>query len=158
MRLRATFSLLLASLLLPTLLPACQGEEPGGIEAAVELAQIDVNPAAPDTNASLNLTVELQARGQPEEVSLVSLTITEQPVSDASNSLAFEASMVDTQTDDTVVRLAKGEARVVRLVNEGTTNGDLSAWCRLPVEVEVVVETADGDEATATTNATVRCP
>lgn len=157
MRLRATLSLF-AALLLPTLLPACQGEEPGGIEAAVELAQIDVNPGAPDTNVSLNVTVELQARGQPEDVSLVSLAITEQPVSDASNSLTFEASLVDTETDDTIVRLEKGEARVVRVVNEGTTNGDLAAWCRLPVELEVVVETADGDEASATANATVRCP
>lgn len=149
---------LFAAFLVPALLPACQGEEPGGIEAAVELAQIDVNPAVPDTNASLNLTVELQARGQPEDVSLVSLTITEQPVSDASNSLTFEASLVDTETDDTVARLEKGEARVVRVANDGTTNADLAAWCRLPVEVEVVVETADGEEASATANATVRCP
>jgi hypothetical protein len=157
MRLRATLSLFVA-LLSTTLLPACQGEEPGGIEASVELSQIDVNPAAPDTNASLNITVELQARGQPEDVSLVSVTITEQPVSDASRSLALEVAMVDTQTNDPVARLGKGEARVVRMINRGTTNGDLADWCRLPVQLEVVVETADDEEAVATANATVRCP
>lgn len=148
----------LATLLLPTLLCACQGEEPGGIEALVELAQLEVDPAQPDTNARLTLTVELQARGQAEEVSLVGLTITEQPVSDGSNTLTFAASMVDTETDDSIVRLAKGESRVVRVLNDGTTNGDLTAWCRLPVELEVVVETADGEEASATANVMVSCP
>jgi hypothetical protein len=148
----------LAALLLPFFLSACQGEEPGGIEALVELAQLEVDPAQPDTNARLTLTVELQARGQAEEVSLVGLTITEQPVSDDSNMLTFAASMVDTETDDSVARLAKGESRVVRVLNEGTTNGDLAAWCRLPVELEVVVETADGEEASATANVMVSCP
>lgn len=148
----------LAALLLPFLLCACQGEEPGGIEALVELAQLAVDPAQPDTNARLTLTVELQARGQAEEVSLVGLTITEQPVSDGSNTLTFAASMVDTETDDSIVRLAKRESRVVRVLNDGTTNGDLTAWCRLPVELEVVVETADGEEASATANVMVSCP
>lgn len=148
----------LVPLLLPVFLSACQGEEPGGVEASVELAQLEVDPAQPDANARLTLTVELQARGQAEEVSLVGLTITEQPVSDSSRSLTFAASMVDTETDDSVARLAKGESRVVRVLNEGTTNGDLTAWCRLPVELEVVVETADGEEASATANAMVSCP
>jgi hypothetical protein len=145
-------------LLLPALLPACQAEEPGGIEATVELAQLAVNPAQADAIANLNLTVELQARGQPEEVSLVSLTITEQPVTDGSNSLTFEAHMVDTETDDSIVRLETHEQRVVRVLNDGTTNGDLVDWCRLPVELEVVVETAQGEEGAATANVTVSCP
>jgi hypothetical protein len=117
-----------------------------------------VNPAAPDSLANLNLTVNLQARGQPEDVSLVSVTITEQPVSDDSDSLVFEAHMVDTETDDSIARLETHEPRVVRVLNDGTTNADLTAWCRLPVELEVVVETADGEEASATANVTVRCP
>ncbi len=150
--------LLLALCLCSALLPACKGDEPGGIEAAVELAQLDVNPAAPDSNVSLNLTVELQARGQAEEVSLVGLTASELPLTDASGTLEFQAGMVDTETEDPVVRLDVHEARVVRVINEGTTNGELAAWCRLPVQLEVTVETADGEEASATADATVRCP
>src|SRR4029078_13389913 len=80
--------------LLPALvLSACKGDEPGGIEASINQALIQVNPAAPDSNATLTLTVELQARGQPEEIELSSLTITQQPVSDSSESLTFEAHM-----------------------------------------------------------------
>ena len=70
---------LLASLSLPVLLLACQGDEPGGIEASVARATLDMNPAAPDALANLDITVEIQARGQPEEVTLGEVMITAQP-------------------------------------------------------------------------------
>jgi hypothetical protein len=148
----------LASLLLPAFLSACQGDEPGGVEASVNQALIAVNPAAPDSNANLTLTVDLQARGQPEEVTLSSLTITQQPVSDSSDSLTFEAHMVNTQGDDSVVRMDPHDMALVRVLNDGTTNGDLVDWCRLPVELEVAVETADGEEASATADVMIDCP
>jgi hypothetical protein len=148
----------IASLLLPAFLFACQGDEPGGIEASVNQALIQVDPALPDSNATLTLTVDLQARGQPEEVTLSSLTITQQPVSDSSQSLTFEAHMVNTQGDDSIVRMDPHDMALVRVLNDGTTNGDLTAWCRLPVELEVVVETADGEEASATADVMIDCP
>lgn len=148
----------LASLLLPSFLSACQGDEPGGIEASVSQAQIQVDPAAPDTNATLTLLVDLEANGQPEEVTLGSLTITKQPVTDDSDSLTFEAHMVNTMGDDSVVRLDPHDAATVRVLNDGTTNGDLAAWCRLPVELEVIVETADGEDASATADVMISCP
>lgn len=148
----------LASLLLPFLLTACQSEELGGVEASVVRAQLDVNPAQADALANLDVTVELQAREQPEEVTLSRATITAQPVTDASDSLTFDAHMVNTQSADPTVRMAKGETVVVRVLNDGTTNGDLAAWCRRPVELEIVVETADGEEASTTANVSVGCP
>lgn len=148
----------IALLLLPAFLYACQGEEPGGVEASVVRAQLDVNPAQPDALANLDVTVELQGRGQPEEVTLGSAMITAQPVTDSSNTLMFEAHMVNTQGADSIVRIAKGETVVVRVLNDGTTNADLESWCRLPVELEIMVETADGEEATATSSISVRCP
>ena len=148
----------IASLLLPLVLTACQGDEPGGIEASVNQAQIQVNPAAPDSNATLTLTVDLEAKGQPEEVELSSLVITQQPVSDSSERLTFEAHMVNTQGDDSIVRLDPHDMALVRVLNDGTTNGDLTAWCRLPVELEVVVATADGEEASATAGVMIDCP
>jgi len=146
-----------ALLLSSTLLLACQGDEPGGIEAAVAMGQLTVTSAQADALANLDVTVEIQAKGQPEEVSLGEVTITQQPVTDDSDQLAFTAEMMNPQGDDPVVRLAKGEEINVRVRNSGTTNADLEAWCRLPVELAVTLETADGDEATATANITVRC-
>lgn len=139
-------------------LPACKGEEAGGLDASVNQALIAVDPAAPDSNATLTLTVDLESRGQPEEVTLGRVTITKQPVSDSSDSLEFEAHMVNTQGDDSVVRMAKHDMALVRVLNDGTTNGDLTSWCRLPVELEVVVETADGEEASATADVMIDCP
>lgn len=146
----------LACLLLA--LPGCPSEEPGGIEASVARAQIDVNPAQPDALATLDVTVELQTAGQPEDVELGEVTITAQPVTDDSERMTFAAEMMNPQGDDPVVRLAAGEEISVRILNMGTTNGELAAWCRLPVELAVTMETADGEDATATFNATVRCP
>ncbi len=149
----------LARLVLPAfLLLACQSEEPGGVEASVVRAQLDVNPARPEALANLDVTVELQGRGQPEEVTLGSAMITAQPVTADSNTLTFSAHMVNTQSADSIVRIATGETVVVRVLNDGTTNADLETWCRLPVELEIVVETADGEEATTTANISVRCP
>lgn len=148
----------LASLLTILALSACQGDEPGGIEASVSQAQIQVDPAVPDTNATLTLLVDLEAKGQPEEVTLGSLTITQQPVTDDSDSLTFEAHMVNTMGDDSVVRLDPNDAATVRVLNDGTTNGDLASWCRLPVQLEVVVETADGEDASATADVMISCP
>jgi hypothetical protein len=149
--------LTVAPLLLPLVLSACQAEEPGGVEASVARAQLTVNPMQPDSLANLDLTVELETRGQPEEVTLASATITQQPVSDSSESLELEAHMINTQGDDSVVRIAAGTKATVRILNDGTTNGDLAAWCRLPVELEVIVETADGEQATATASVMVSC-
>lgn len=148
----------LASLLAILALSACQGDEPGGIEASVSQARIEVDPAAPDTNATLTLLVDLETKGQPEEITLGSLTITRQPVTEDSDSLTFEAHMVNTMGDDSVVRLDPNGTATVRVLNDGTTNGDLAAWCRLPVELEVVVETADGEDASATADVMISCP
>jgi hypothetical protein len=148
----------LASLLAFLALSACQAEEAGGLDATVNQAQIQVDPAVPDSNATLTLTVDLASRGQAEEVTLRGVTITKQPVSDSSDSLDFEAHMVNTQGDDSVVRMAKHDMALVRVLNDGTTNGDLASWCRLPVELEVVVETADGEEASATADVMIDCP
>ena len=150
--------ILFASLLAIFALTACKGEEAGGLDAEVNQALIQVNPAAPDSNATLTLTVELTSRGQPEEVTLGRVTITKQPVSDSSDSLDFEAHMVNTQGDDSIVRMAKHDTALVRVLNDATTNGDLASWCRLPVEREVVVETADGEEASATADVMISCP
>jgi hypothetical protein len=148
----------IALLLLPAFLLACQGEEPGGVEASIARVTLGVDPAQADALADLDVTVELQARGQAEEVTLSSATITAQPVTDDSDSLAFAAHMVNTQGADPIVRIAIHETVVVRVLNDGTTNGDLATWCRLPVELEIVVETADGEEATTTADVSVRCP
>jgi hypothetical protein len=148
----------IASLLLPLVLTACQGEEPGGVEASIARVTLGVDPAQADALADLDLTVDLQARGQPEEVTLVSATLTPQPVSDSSEALELEVHMINTQDDAEVARIAKNELAQVRILNDGTTNGDLAAWCRLPVEVEVTVETADGEEASATADVQVGCP
>lgn len=148
----------LASLLAILALSACQGEEAGGLDAEVNQAQIQVDPAQADSNAMLTLTVDLSSRGQPEEVTLRGVTITKQPVSDSSDSLDLEVHMVNTQGDDSVVRLAKHDMALVRVLNDGTTNGDLASWCRLPVQLEVVVETDDGDEASATADVMIACP
>lgn len=150
-------ALLSAPLVLTTLLLACRAEEAGGVEASVVRATLEVNEAQPDALATLDVTLELQGRGQPEEVTLGSAIITAQPVTDSSNTLTFAAHMVNTQGGDSVVRIAKGETVVVRVLNDGTTNGELTAWCRLPVELEIVVETADGEDAAATSNVTVSC-
>lgn len=146
-----------ALLLVCVLVPACQGDEAGGLDASVNQALLTVNPAAPDSNATLTLTVDLESRGQPEKVSLSSVTITKQPVTDSSDSLTFEAHMVNTQGDDSVVRMGKHDSALVRVLNDGTTNGDLADWCRLPVELEVVVETDDSDEASATADVMISC-
>lgn len=148
----------IASLLLPFVLTACQGEEPGGVEASIARVTLGVDPAQADALANLDLTVDLETRGQPEEVTLASATLTQQPVSDSSPSIELEAHMINTQGDDSVVRIDKGTLATVRILNDGTTNGELAAWCRLPVEVEVTVETTDGEEATATADVQVDCP
>ncbi|MCX4246062.1 hypothetical protein [Paraliomyxa miuraensis] len=153
MRLLRTAPLLLCS----TLLLACQGDEPGGIEASVARAQLDVNPAQADALANLDVTVELMSRGQPEEVELGEVMITAQPVSDDSQRVMFPAELMQTQGDDAVVRMDAHEEQTVRVLNRGTTNGELAGLCGRPVELSVMFETADGEDATATYNISVRC-
>lgn len=148
----------LVPFVLPLVLTACQGEEAGGVEASIARVTLGVDPAQADGLANLDLTVELETLGQPEEVTLASATLTQQPVSDSSPSIQLEAHMINTQGDDSVVRIAKRTMATVRILNDGTTNGELAAWCRLAVEVEVIVETADGEEATATADVQVGCP
>lgn len=143
-------------LLLATSLLACQGDEAGGIDATVVRAQLDVASAQPDALANLDVTVDLQARGQPEEVELGEAIIIAQPVTDDSDRFTFAAEM-NPQSGDPVVRIEKGGESTVRVLNTGTTNGELAAWCGLPVELSVTLETSDGDEATATYNISVRC-
>lgn len=155
---RSTLASLLVPFLLSAWLSACNNDEPGGLDATVNQALIQVDPAAADSNATLTLTVELASRGQPEEVTLGSLTITQQPVSDSSPSLEFEAHMVNAQGEDSIVRMDPHDTELVRVLNDGVTNGDLASWCRLPVELEVVVETADGEEASATADVMISCP
>ena len=135
----------------------CQGEESGGIEASVARATLDVNPGSPDGIAGLDITVELQARSQPEEVTLGEVMITAQPVTESSNTATFTAEMMNPQGDDPIVRLAEGEMITVRVLNRGTTNAELEPWCGAPAELSVTVETGDGESATATSNITVRC-
>lgn len=147
----------IAALLLPLALAACPSEETGGLEASVVRVQLTVDPMRPDSLANLDLTVELRAHGRAEEAALSRATITQQPVSDSSPSLDFEAHMINTQGDDPIVRIAAGGQATVRILNDGTTNDDLAAWCRLPVRLEVVVETADGEEASAEADAMVNC-
>lgn len=136
---------------------ACQGEEPGGIEASVVSATLSANRGAPEGLANLDVSVELQARGQPEEVTLSEVMITAQPVTESSDTLGFSAEMRNTQGDDPVVRIAKGQTLIGRVRNVGTTNAELAAWCDTPAELSVTVETADGESATALSNTTVRC-
>lgn len=137
---------------------ACQGDEAGGLEVTVVRAQLDVNVDQPDALANLDVTVDMQGRGQPEEVELGEVIITAQPVTDSSDRLTFTASMMNPQGADPVVRLAAGQEITARVRNAGTTNVELEPWCRLPVELSVTLETADGDEATNTANMTVLCP
>ncbi len=151
-------SLRLVMLLAVSASLGCSDEPPGGIEISVERAQLDVNSAAPDAIAELDVTVELQTRGQAEDVTLVRTTITEQPVSDASETREFAARLVNPQGDDPVVRLAAGETIVVRVLNDATLNADLVPLCTRPVELAVVLGTADDEEAMATANISVRCP
>ncbi len=147
----------LAPLLFPALLLACSGEEPGGIEASVARATLDVNSGMPDGIANLDVTIELQALGQPEEVTLGEVMITAQPITDSSATLAFTAEMMNPQGEDPVVRMAKGETISARVLNVGTANAELDTWCGMPAELSVTVETADGESATATESITVRC-
>lgn len=146
------------ALLLPfALLLACQGEEPGGIEVGVARSSLETNQGMPDGLANLDVSVELQTLGQPEEVTLGEVMITAQPVSDASDILGFSVEMKNPQGDDPVVRMSAGQSITARVLNVGTTNVELAAWCGLPAELSVTVETADGEEATATADLTVRC-
>lgn len=109
-----------------------------------------------DGLAALDVTVELQARGQPEEVTLGEVRVTAQPVTDSSETATITAEMMNPQGDDPIVRLTKGETINVRVLNTATTNGQLGALCG-PAELSVTVETSDGEEAAATFNITVRC-
>lgn len=118
---------------------------------------LDANQGSPEGLANLDISVELQARGQPEEVTLSEVMITAQPVTESSDTLSFSAEMRNTQGDDPVVRLAKGQTLIGRVRNAGTTNAELAAWCDTPAELSVTVQTADGDSATAVSNITVRC-
>lgn len=158
MRVPRPASLPLVPLLLASLLGACQGEESDGIEASVVSSPtITANTGAPEGMATLDFSVELQARGQPEEVTLDEVRITAQPVTDSSDTLTFSAQMMNTQGDDPVVRLDAGQTLIARVRNAGTTNDQLASWCDTPAELSVRMETADGQGATATSNATVRC-
>ncbi|MEX1366948.1 MAG: hypothetical protein AB1Z98_27725, partial [Nannocystaceae bacterium] len=85
------------------------------------------------------------------------VTITEQPVTDASPELDLGVEMINTVDDGSVVRLAAGEMGVARVNNTGTTNAQLETWCRKPVLLTVVVDTPDG-ESEASSDITVRCP
>lgn len=146
-------SLPLASLLLL----GCPSEEVGGVEIGIARGQLDANPAVPDGLATLDLTVELQAQDLATEVTLSRVTITEQPVTDASPELDLGVEMINTVDDGSVVRLAAGEMGVARVNNTGTTNAQLETWCRKPVLLTVVVDTPDG-ESEASSDITVRCP
>lgn len=147
----------LATLSFFALLLACQGEEPGGVEASVVSSTITATPGTPDGLANLDVSIELQGRGQPEEVTLADVMLTAQPVTDSSDTLTFSAEMRNTMGDDPVVRIAKGQTLIARVRNTGTTNAQVEAWCDTPAELSVTVETDDGESATATANVTVRC-
>jgi len=142
----------------PLTLAACADEEPGGVEASVARAQLDVDPMRPDSLATLELTVDLQARGQAVEVRFRHLAITALPLSESSEELSLMAELVSTQGDEPVVRLQRGEMGVARMINAGTLNEELAPWCGLPVELAVVVVTDADEEVMATQDISVRCP
>ncbi len=136
----------------------CADDPPGGIEVSVERAQLDVTPGQPDANAELDITVEVQTRGQPEDVTLGEVTITTQPVTEDSESMTFDARLVNPQGDDPIVRLAAGEAIVVRVLNNGTLNSAIEPWCARPVQLSVSLMTAQDEQASGTASISVRCP
>ena len=139
-------------------LGACATEEPGGIDAAVARAELDVDPAMLEARAELDVTVEVQTRGQPEDVTLEAVVINELPLTDDSDSIAFVPQLVNPQGDDPVVRLVAGEEIVLRVLNAGTTNEELVDWCNRPVQLAITLATASGAEAEATQDISVRCP
>ncbi|MEM7152589.1 MAG: hypothetical protein AAF799_07095 [Myxococcota bacterium] len=139
-------------------LGACATEEPGGIEASVSRAELDVDPAMPEARAELDVTVEVLTRGQPEDVTLEAVVIHELPLADDSDSITFVPQLVNPQGDDPIVRLVAGEEIVLRVLNAGTTNEELSPWCNRPVQLAVTLATASGAEAEATQDISVRCP
>ncbi|MCA9651606.1 MAG: hypothetical protein KC501_16940 [Myxococcales bacterium] len=140
------------------LMPACQADEVGGVDVSIARAQLDVSPGSPDGLATLDLTIELQARDLDEEVTLVSVEIVEQPVSEGSPRQALAVEMVNTTDEGEVLRLDGGAMGVGRINNIGTTNGQLESWCRKPVQMVVVVDTMHEGEAEASADTTVRCP
>lgn len=154
---RALRSVLLS---LPLLAIACQADEIGGVDVTITRAQLDANPAAPDSLATLDLTIELYARDLDDEATLSSVRIIEQPVSDDSPELTFDAQLRNTVDDGMVVRLdgGVGDPKPARINNVGTTNAELETWCRKPVQLVVTVETMLEGEAEAASEITVRCP
>lgn len=114
------------------------------------------DPAQAEALASIDLTVDLEARNGAAEVTLEGVTAFALPRDDGAGVRVAGVLMNPQGQGNNVVRLDRGELITVRVTNGDLTNGAVAGWCGRPAEVDV--EFAAGSKtADDTADATVLC-
>jgi hypothetical protein len=144
----------LALVVLP--LPACEEPAPA-LAATIGSLTIRADPALPEGLATIDLTVDLEARNGSAEVTLQRVTAFALPRDDDAGIDVSGVLMNPQGAGDPVVRLDSGELVTVRVTNGSVTSGTIAAWCQRPAQVEVEFE-GNGLTADDSADATVLCP
>jgi hypothetical protein len=127
------------------------------LSATIRSLTFSADPAQADALATIDLTVDLEARNASTEVTLERVTAFALPRDDGAGVGVAGVLMNPQGQGNDVVRLESGELVTVRVTNGDVTSGAIAGWCSRPAQVEV--EFAGGDQvAEDSADATVLCP
>jgi hypothetical protein len=138
---------------------ALAGCEDPSLELSATIGSISftADPDQAEALATIDLTVDLEARNASAEVRLQRVTAFALPRNEDAG-VAVRGILSNPQGQgNEVVRLDSGETLTVRVTNGDVSNGVVAGWCGRPAQVEVEFE-GEGETAEDVGDVTVLCP